>query len=133
MEEGNQFNRDRASAYEFNEVAVENPDGGTALRLDSYSPKVGTGEIVSRKYTQLAKILPQTAINYLNEFVKKYSPGTLISNTVKTRLEGLSGKKLGGTMYLEVPPQTNPIPQAVLDAAKKRDIIIRDSNGTSHQ
>lgn len=42
----------------------------------------------------------------------------------------LAGQLLQGQYILEVPVQTNPVPQAVLDAANKAGVLIRDVNGT---
>jgi hypothetical protein len=46
-----------------------------------------------------------------------------------TRRSGLVGKELRGRMIMEVPVQKRSIPQAVIDAANKHDIYIRDING----
>ena len=65
------FNKARAKFYPYNEVYLEAPKKATNLsegspikhqyvRLDSYNPH--TGEIVSRKYTQLSEVSEETAI-----------------------------------------------------------------------
>jgi hypothetical protein len=38
---------------------------------------------------------------------------------------GLVGQKLEGKYVLEVPIQNNPIPQAILDAARNAEVVIR--------
>ena len=65
------FNKARAKFYPYNEVyleapkkAINLPEGAPTkhqyVRLDSYNPH--TGEIVSRKYTQLNEVSEETAI-----------------------------------------------------------------------
>jgi len=129
---GEDFNRRQRAKYPFNEVYVEAPcEGGACLRLDSYNPTAsgGAGEIVSRKYTQLAEVQPQTAINYMREIERKYAPGTVIADVPTNRASGLAGERLRGQMYLEVPTQNAPVPQGILDEATERRIIIRDEFG----
>lgn len=41
----------------------------------------------------------------------------------------LKDGRLEGELILEVPVQTKPVPQAILDEANKRGIIIRDITG----
>lgn len=118
---GRLFNRSQRHRYDYNELYVAQPTGGYKI-LDSYNPRAG--EIVSRKFTQLSEIEPKSAIGYLNEIVHKYKPGYVIAN-VPTSGE-LPGRPLLGRMILEVPIQTKPVPQSVLDAAAKRNILIRD-------
>ncbi|CAM3802531.1 polymorphic toxin-type HINT domain-containing protein [Nocardiopsis gilva] len=133
-EEGNKFNREREPHYTArggaNEVHVGEPtDKGQYVRLDSYVPGE---EIVSRKYTQLGDVQPQTAIKYLREIPQKYGPGTPIADTPTNRRDLGSdkiGRGLRGKMILEVPPQGSPIPQSVIDEADGLNITIRDSNG----
>jgi len=128
---GNDFNQRQSAKYPHNEVYVEPPcAGGNCLRLDSYAPRAGTaGEIISRKFTQLAQVNLRTAINYLREIERKYAPGTIIADVPSNRASGLAGEKLRGQMLLEVPEQQAPVPKAVLDEARKRDIRIRDEFG----
>ncbi|HEX6832170.1 MAG TPA: hypothetical protein VF132_01445, partial [Rudaea sp.] len=113
-----------------NEVYVDRPDGKGRYRLDSYDPALG--EIVSRKNTQLGEIKPETALNYLRELVKKYSPGTRISDVPSNRASGLAGQELQGRMILEVPRQETPVPSSICDEAKCRGVTIRDIEGTEH-
>ena len=76
------FNKARTKFYPYNEVyleapkkAINLPEGAPTkhryVRLDSYNPH--TGEIVSRKYTQLSEVSEETAIRYLKELEDKYS------------------------------------------------------------
>ncbi|MBI1831876.1 MAG: hypothetical protein HYR84_10550 [Planctomycetes bacterium] len=98
---------------------------GGYYRLDSYNPQ--TGEIVSRKLTQFAEIDRRTALQYINELARKYPPGTIIADVPSSG--PLAGQALRGRMILEVPVQTAPIPQSVIDAANRRGILIRDIDG----
>ncbi|SUS08118.1 hypothetical protein DF3PB_5830002 [uncultured Defluviicoccus sp.] len=133
LEAGEDFNRRQRVKFKYNEVYVENAcDGGSCLRLDSYRPPGdggGSGEIVSRKFTQLAEIQPETASKYLREMERKYAPGTMIADVPTTRASGLAGQRLRGQMYLDVPTQNAPVPQSILDEAAERRIIIRDELG----
>jgi filamentous hemagglutinin len=113
-------------AYPHQQVYLLKPNGKGYWKLDFYDPFAG--EIISFKDTQLASIKVKSAIGYLNELVRKYKPGRKIADVPSTSKD-LLGKSLEGRMILEVPAQTNPIPQKVLDAAKKRDILIRDVKG----
>jgi filamentous hemagglutinin len=96
------------------------------VKLDSYDPVAG--EIVSRKFTQLAEVAPGTARSYINEIADKYAPNTKIANTPSVP-SALRGQLLQGEMILEIPPQNAPIPQQILDAAAAKNVLIRDSNG----
>ena len=82
------FNQARAKFYPFNEVyleapkkAINLPEGAPTkhqyVRLDSYNPH--TGEIVSRKYTQLSEVSEETAIRYLKKLTDKYAPSLIIA------------------------------------------------------
>ena len=149
MMEGIRFNKERAKVYSFNEVYLEAPKKETKVagdspakhkyvRLDSYDPQ--TGEIVSRKYTQLSEVSEETAIRYLKELSDKYSPGSIIAD-VPSNKTGLNkdifnannGNILKGQMILEVPVQKADIPPNVLEFAKKNDIIIRDVNKKNYK
>ena len=147
--DGIRFNKERAPFYRFNEVYLESPKAGTRgagksstkykyVRLDSYSPR--TGEIVSRKYTQLSEISEKTAIGYLKELSEKYSPGSVIADVPSNRVganagifEENGGKTLRGQMILEVPVQEEPVPESVLRYAAKEKIKIRDTEGTIYR
>ena len=138
------FNKARAKFYPFNEVyleapkkAINLPEGSPTkhqyVRLDSYNPH--TGEIVSRKYTQLSEVSEETAIRYLKELSDKYAPGTKIAD-VPSNISGANagifkannGKVLDGQMILEVPVQAKAIPKRVIDYASLKGIKIRDTN-----
>jgi len=130
LDAGNAFNAERASAYPYNEVYVNKPSGGGYYRLDSYDPDAR--EIVSRKFTQFSEITEQTGIDYVKELRAKYPDGATIANVPTNRENGLVGQTLRGQQILEVPVQINPIPQAVIDAANRLRVLIRDINGKTH-
>lgn len=95
----------------------------TFYRVDSFNPV--KGEIVSRKFTQFSEIQTTTAKSYLNEAVKKYSPGTVIATVPSSG--SLAGKQLQGTLILEVTPQVKT--KSIIDHANEVGIVIRDTNG----
>jgi hypothetical protein len=97
-------------------------------RLDSYVPDV---VIASRKFSQLAAVQAETAVGYLREAASKYSPGEVIADTPHNRAHfpDLIGEELQGTLVLEVPPQTAPVPERVLAEARRLGIMIQDVNG----
>ena len=139
------FNKARTKFYPYNEVyleapkkAINLPEGSPTkhqyVRLDSYNPH--TGEIVSRRYTQLSEVSEETAIRYLKELSDKYAPGTKIAD-VPSNISGANagifkenrGRILRGQMILEVPIQDKVVPKKVIDYANKHYIKIRDING----
>jgi hypothetical protein len=124
LEDGNAFNKAQSPRYPHNEVYVEKPAGGY-YKVVSYNPR--SGEIVSRKFTQLSEVQEATGIKYVNELASKFTPGAKIANVPTSG--NLAGQSLQRQMNLEVPVQTKPIPQAVIDAANQKGIIIRDING----
>lgn len=121
--EGRKFNEDNWPRYPANEVYLEN-----GKVLDSYRPGKA---IVSRKQTQISKIKPDTFRNYLREISQKYKAGTKIPDTPKARREypQLIGKPLKGKYYLEVPVQSEPVPEWALREAADHGVIIRDVQG----
>jgi len=121
--EGRKFNEDNWPRYPANEVYLEN-----GKVLDSYRPGK---EIVSRKQTQISKIKPSTFRDYLREINQKYKAGTKIPDTPKGRREypQLIGKPLKGKYYLEVPVQSDPVPEWALREAADHGVIIRDVQG----
>ena len=139
------FNKARAKFYPYNEFyleapkkAINLPEGSPTkhqyVRLDSYNPH--TGEIVSRKYTQLSEVSEETAIRYLKELSDKYAPGSVIADVPSNRtglnkgiFEVNQGRDLKGKMILEVPVQDKVVPKRVIDYANKHYIKIRDING----
>jgi RHS repeat-associated protein len=120
-----EFDKARAGAYPYKEVQVNKADGSGNYRLDSYNPRAG--EIVSRKFTQLSDIQEKTARAYISELPRKYPRGATIANVPSNK--DLVGKRLEGQYFLEVPVQRAPIPQSVLNHAKKLDVRIRDITG----
>jgi len=124
---GNRFNTTRAGTYTYDEVYVDDPSGGGYNILDSYD--IQNRAILSRKSTQFSEVRDTTGVAYIRELARKYAPGTRIADVPTNRNRGIAGQKLRGQMILEVPVQARPIPQAVLDAAATRGVIIRDANG----
>ena len=143
------FNKARAKFYPFNEVYLEAPKKATNLpegspikhqyvRLDSYNPH--TGEIVSRKYTQLSEVSEETAIRYLKELSDKYAPGSIIADVPSNRTGVNKGifdvngdNVLRGEMILEVPVQKKLVPKSILKYAQDKKIQIRDINGNVYK
>ncbi|WP_143024552.1 hypothetical protein [Pseudomonas abietaniphila] len=66
-------------------------------------------------------------MKYISEAVSKYPPGATIAKVPSSK--SLGGEQLHGTLILEIPPQIGGVPKAVLDAANKAGVILRDSNG----
>mgnify|MGYP000865475780 FL=1 len=143
------FNKARAKFYPYNEVyleapkkAINLPEGAPTkhqyVRLDSYNPH--TGEIVSRKYTQLSEVSEETAIRYLKELSDKYAPGSVIADVPSNRtgvnkgiFELNQGDKLKGQMILEVPVQKKSVRESILKYARDNNIQIRDINGNVYK
>ena len=143
------FNKERAKFYPYNEVyleapkkAINLPEGSPTkhqyVRLDSYNPH--TGEIVSRKYTQLSEVSEETAIRYLKELLDKYAPGSIIADVPSNRtgvnkgiFEVNQGNDLKGEMILEVPVQKKSVPKSILKYARVKKIQIRDINGNVYK
>lgn len=143
------FNKARAKFYPYNEVyleapkkAINLPEGSPTkhqyVRLDSYNPH--TGEIVSRKYTQLSEVSEETAIRYLKELSDKYAPGSIIADVPSNRtglnkgiFEVNQGRDLKGQMILEVPVQKKLVPESILKYARDNNIQIRDINGNVYK
>ena len=139
------FNKARAKFYPHNEVyleapkkAINLPEGSPTkhqyVRLDSYNPH--TGEIVSRKYTQLSEVSEETAIRYLKELSDKYAPGSIIADVPSNRTGVNKGifdvngdNVLRGEMILEVPVQKKSVRESILKYARDNNIQIRDING----
>lgn len=101
-------------------------DGGGYNVVDHYN--LAERRILSMKHTQLARIGLGTALEYVREASRKYSPGTRIANVPSTP-EALRGLKLQGRLFLYVPAQKDPVPQEVLDLAKKLRVQIVDDTG----
>ena len=143
------FNKARAKFYPYNEVYLEAPNKAINLpegsptkhryvRLDSYNPH--TGEIVSRKYTQLSEVSEETAIRYLKELSDKYAPGSIIADVPSNRTGVNKGifdvngdNVLRGKMILEVPVQKKSVRESILKYARDNNIQIRDINGNVYK
>ncbi|EPZ6092795.1 contact-dependent inhibition toxin CdiA [Enterobacter roggenkampii] len=125
VQAGNKFNAEQSKNYPYNELYVNKPNGNGYYRVDSYNP--ATGEIVSRKFTQFADITEATATNYIREAVNKYPAGATVANVPSSG--DLGGSLLKGKNILEIPPQAKPIPQSIIDTARKSGVVIRDTNG----
>ena len=143
------FNKARAKFYPFKEVyleapkkAINLPEGSPTkhryVRLDSYNPH--TGEIVSRKYTQLSEVSEETAIRYLKELSDKYAPGSIIADVPSNRTGVNKGifdvngdNVLRGKMILEVPVQKKSVRESILKYARDNNIQIRDINGNLYK
>ena len=129
---GNWFNKENRPKYTYNEVRVQGNGSKPFFVVDSYEPPFMLGEtyvegqIISRKYTQLAEVELSTAIGYLNEANNKYAPGTEILD-ITFNCNEIRGYRLQGNLYLEVPKQNAPIPQAVLEKAEELNITIREN------
>jgi hypothetical protein len=57
-----------------------------------------------------------------------YRPGTIVASGKSTRVD-LRNTPLKGQLFLEVPVQNKPIPQVILEQAKRFNITIRDEAG----
>ena len=116
---GNNFNKTvrEADIYDYHEVYLEN-----GKRLDSYDPD--TGEIISRKATDLDKITEETYRGYLSEFSKKYSEGTKIRSNAYPELDG---QELKGQYILEIPASNANISNIdyYKQIAAEYDVILR--------
>jgi hypothetical protein len=92
--------------------------GMLKFRLDSYIPNK---EIISRKATQMAETLYDTSKKHIDELVNKYKKNRTIANPDRA-----GTKTLKGDYILEIPKQKAPIPQEIVDYAKKKDVLIRE-------
>lgn len=124
MARGNAFNKkaELNDWYPYNEVTLSN-----GKRVDSYvPPKNGkSGEIISRKATNLEEIELSTFESYLKELKSKYPVNELI-NAPKYGDE-LKGKKLEGKHILEI-PESNQVFDDIekyIQIAKDKGIEIR--------
>ncbi len=136
IQAGNRFNEERRPFYDYAEVRTNE-----GYYIDSYDP----GEkIVERKFTQFEKIKEETALRYLRETARKYSPEPpkVISGTPANKRmeqEGMAGgkpsivgRRIEGKVVLEVPVQESkkPFPRYIVDEAKKLNIQVCDTAGT---
>jgi hypothetical protein len=156
-ERGNTFNRERAAAYPHGEVTLEAVPGERGrvrvdalaigeLATDATGRRVVVGaEIVERKFSQLAEIGVEAAIDRINELTDLYHPGAEIADVrprrgeVSPTAEAMAasratlgpelGGRLHGQMVLEIPQQLAPVPRAVLEHAQRNGVILRDPDG----
>ena len=130
FELGRDFDREQGVNYRFNQLYVVKSSGKGYWVLDSYAPRDldRAAGPVSRKFTQLADLKPQSARDILREANKKYRVGTAIAD-VDSRPAGLRDTHLKGQLWLEVPVQSKPIPADVLAVAQSFHIQIRDVTG----
>ena len=116
---GNNFNKTvrGANIYDYHEIYLEN-----GKRLDSYDPN--TGEIISRKATDLDKISLETYKEYLSDFSQKYSEGTRIRSNAYPELDG---QELKGQYILEIPANNASISNIdyYKQIAAEYDVILR--------
>ncbi|WP_440366016.1 hypothetical protein, partial [Neisseria sp. P0014.S009] len=70
----------------------------------------------------MAEVKEKTALSYLSEFTKKYSSGSEISSG-KFNPNALKGGRLDGELILEIPVQTKPVPQKIIEEANEKGII----------
>ena len=106
-----------ADIYDYHEVYLEN-----GKRLDSYDSDAE--EIISRKATNLDKIIEETYRGYLSEFSQKYSEGTRIRSNAYPELDG---QELKGQYILEVPASNADISNIdyYKQIAAEYDVILR--------
>lgn len=120
------------------QVSVRRPRPlpGRALRHPRLDFYVEGDEIISVKSFAGSEVSGQLAhvndvndvIEHLREFKLKYARGRAIPEITVERL-GLKSGKVAGKYILEIPPQTYPIPEAVLAEARTQGVIIRDTLG----
>jgi predicted transcriptional regulator len=98
--------------------------------LDAYDPGK---EIVSRKTTQFANISEQTGTKYIKELVNKYPEGAKLAATDSNKglIDG-GQRVLSGQHILEVPRQEKPIPEAILQVARKNGVTIRETTSEAN-
>jgi len=135
---GNKFNKEQWNPKYKNELYLCKSPNGCAekppkyVRLDAYNDTVIPRQIISRKHTQFSEVKYETAKGYLDELATKYKPGMkgadVPSNIKGTELNktnaGMSGRSIDGIQVLEIPTQSKPIPQSIIDYADSLDIEI---------
>lgn len=119
MARGNNYNRTvrDADIYDYYEIHLEN-----GKVLDSYDPEAG--EIISRKATDLDQITEKTFREYLSEFSRKYSRGTVIRSNAYPELDG---QQLNGQYILEIPASNANLDniEHYKKIAAEYDVILR--------
>jgi hypothetical protein len=83
---------------------------------------------VERKHSQLAEVKPDTAKSYIDSLNTKYAPLQKIADTAKNRELKIAGTLLEGQSILEVPSQNKPIPNEIIEYARLRGVVIRDTS-----
>ncbi len=126
FDEGNRFNEENRVRYPYNEVEVYGDKKHYVV--DSY---IAGKEIVSRKFTQLAKVKTSTGIGYLKELERKYPSGAIITDS-PFNPKVLRGQQMTGQLILEIPVQKESIPKNVIEYANQHDIVIRDVKGKEY-
>jgi hypothetical protein len=105
---------------------------GKYYRLDTLLSKgpSGSPEIISRKFTQISDIQPDTAKGYVNELLRKYQPGSEIVNPAKGTPTKIPDNAV---QVLQIPVQklnvTDPKMKEFLVYAKGKGVIVRDASG----
>jgi hypothetical protein len=103
--------------YPYRELLIDQPDGSRA-RLDGYDP-AGPGEIVSRKFTQLADMQEQTALSYPARGISRsYTRDGRVKTLLSVRNQGLT--VLGMNEPADVRLHYEPLP-----AFKEWESLIR--------
>ncbi|WP_102509503.1 hypothetical protein [Sanguibacter massiliensis] len=130
---GRAFNHEIYPQFNAHEVTIHRLDPVTGARLEAFRVDGLTDDrIISLKHTQLAEVQPRTAKEYIDEMVRKYNPRDrdLVFGRTQGNVDKLPGSLIGenlkGDMVLGVPPQRAPIPQAVLDYARRSRILIEE-------
>lgn len=77
-------------------------------------------------------VTENTARGYIRELPRKYARGATIADVPRARETGIAGEALGGRYFLEVPVQRAPVPQSILDYAKRHKVTIRDIAGREY-
>jgi len=63
--------------------------------------------------------------------IKGVSAGATVASVPSSGT--LAGSPLRGRLFLEVPVQNLPVPQAILDHAAELNVVIRDISGSIYQ
>jgi hypothetical protein len=105
---------------------------GKYYRLDTLLAKGPSGfpEIVSRKFTQISEIKPETAKGYVDELLRKYKPGSTINNPAKGTPSKIPDDAI---QVMQIPAQkvdvSDPKLKEFLQYAKRKGVIVRDEAG----
>jgi hypothetical protein len=135
IEMAQRFAQEGLQAHHEVRLEVPEPAGrrGRGRRRARGHPRVDTlvsGEVIAEhKYTQLAEIGDEAAIDRINELADIYHQGARIAGVPSTRAVRAEGETLQGQPFLVVPEQRAPVPRAVLEHAERAGVIIRDDDG----